>query len=106
MQLQHELHHELLADVLELLFRSLLDGSSKRVCRAPANKHVALPICSDSCERLPPLQKLRILLHGGLVKSVHDQLSIRKNFEYRVTPLQIDCERWDQNPVNMWVSAK
>ena len=52
-RLQHELHHELLDHILELLFRSLLVGSSKLVCLAHANKHVALLICSDNCERLP-----------------------------------------------------
>ena len=55
MQLQHELHHGLLAQILDLLFRSLLVESSKLVCLATASKHVALPIDSDNSERLLPL---------------------------------------------------
>ena len=58
MQLQHELHDELLAHILELLFRSLFVGSSKRVCLAPVSKPVALPISSENCERLLPLRSL------------------------------------------------
>ena len=54
-QLQHELQDELLAQILELLLRSLLVGSLKLVCLAPASKHVALPIYSDNCERFLPL---------------------------------------------------
>ena len=41
-QLQHEVHPELLAHALELLFRSLLGGYSKRVHYAPASENVAL----------------------------------------------------------------
>ena len=52
MHLQHELHHELLAHVLELLFRSKIVRSSKRVCLAPANDHVALPKKSDDCGKV------------------------------------------------------
>ena len=43
-QLQHELRHERLAHILEVLFQSLIVGSSKRLCLAPANKHVPWPI--------------------------------------------------------------
>ena len=55
MQLQQELHHELLAHILELLFRRLVVGSSKRVCLAPASRQIALPISTDNCERVLPL---------------------------------------------------
>ena len=48
-------HHELLAPILELLFRSLLAELSKHFCLAPASKHVALPIISDNCDRSVPL---------------------------------------------------
>ena len=44
-QLQHELHHELHGHILELLFRRMLAGNSKRVC-------LALATSSDNCERL------------------------------------------------------
>ena len=54
-QLQHELHRELSAHILELLFRSLCVRSSRPVCLSPASKHVALPNRSDNCERLLPL---------------------------------------------------
>ena len=55
MQLQHELGDELLAHILELLCRSLLVGSSKSLCLALANEHVALPTRSGKCGRLLPL---------------------------------------------------
>ena len=52
MQLQHELHHELLAHILELLFRSLHVGFFQLACLGFASKHVALPVYSDNCECL------------------------------------------------------
>ena len=51
-RLQRELHHELLARLLELVFRGLLVGKSKRFCLATASKPAALPRCSERCERL------------------------------------------------------
>ena len=48
--LQHELHHERLAQILELLFRSLLVGNLKRL-PCSCKKKVALPLYSDNCER-------------------------------------------------------
>ena len=51
MHLQHELHHELLAHILELLFPSLFVGSSKRFGLAPA-RQFALPVSAENCERL------------------------------------------------------
>ena len=45
-QLQHELHHELLAHTLVLLFRSLLKVQSVSALLSPGNKHVVLPIYS------------------------------------------------------------
>ena len=42
-QLQHVLHHKQSAHTLELLFRSLLVESSKRVCLVLGSKHVVLP---------------------------------------------------------------
>ena len=52
-QLQHELRHELLAHISELLFRSLPVRRSKRFCLTPASEHVALPICTMSCRIRP-----------------------------------------------------
>ena len=52
MHLQHELHHELLAHILELLFRSLFVGSSKRFGLAPASGQFAPPVSAENCERL------------------------------------------------------
>ena len=54
MQLQHELHHELPAHTLELLFRGQLVESSNRVCLDLASKHVALPTRIPILERVPP----------------------------------------------------
>ena len=52
-QLQQELHHELLTHILELLFRRLVVASSKRFCLAAASRQVALPNSTDNCERVP-----------------------------------------------------
>ena len=64
MQLQHELHHELLAHTLHLHFRSLLVGSSKRFGLAPAKKHAALPMYFDNCGAFASSVKFRVLLKG------------------------------------------
>ena len=53
--LQRELHHELLAHTIDLLFPSLLVGSSNRVCLAPATEYIVPLIYSENCERLLPL---------------------------------------------------
>ena len=49
-QLQHELHHELLARIIEVLFSTPACWELKRVCLAPACKHVALPVHPVNCE--------------------------------------------------------
>ena len=45
---EHEVHHEVLTRVLELLFQSLHVGTSERFCFAPARIHVGLPTYSDN----------------------------------------------------------
>ena len=80
-QLQHELHQELLAHILELLLQSLLLGSLRRCCLAPACKHVALPTSTDDCERSLPLCSHVYFSREGLMTLVHKQLALRKDFE-------------------------
>ena len=83
MKLEHELHDELPARILELLFRSLLAGSSKRIFPVPAKKHVDLPTVSSKRERTS-LQK-------GSMESVHDQLVSRSDFDFPSASPNVRC---------------
>ena len=84
-QLQHEHHHELTSIILELLFQSLLVGSSKLVCLDPASKRVALPTHSDYFERFLPVGNFVFFTQSGLMKWVQNQFVLREGLEYPPT---------------------
>ena len=66
-------------------------GNSKRFCHVPASKHVALLENSDHSDSLLPLSSYVYLLREGLMRSVHNQLALRKDFDFLLTLPCIDC---------------
>ena len=79
-QRQHNLHRELPAHFLELLWQSLLAESSKRVCIAPATRDVALQTESCLCERSLPLRSF-VCTSPRRVR-FRDKLVARKDFDF------------------------